>query len=375
MLSVRRHGPLLLLLVGILLVLVGCRSEPPARIVGFPQYEGTVKSGGLTWFGKLIVAGGCLRVTYPSSNNPQSSALVVWPSNFTLSVKGNSVQIIDGAGLIAARVGDDVSYSGYGTKDIGNIALQQPLPAGCPGPYRIVGDRFRAVGSDEPTVVSIPGSTLFFPRQKSIRTAGGVLMDALKGGELILDGDCLRVGALPYRNRKNNPNPTVVWPAGFTPHIEDGVVHIRDGAGRTIARVGDEIYMGGGGAGINHKVTDSARCPGKYWIAHNVRHPSKFEVIVENRSEDAVVVYVSGRRLGSKDEDEIIEGCSTKRFGPKSWFAPKPTRDLRVSVYDSHGVDRRQILETRVSPKFPEDSSDVWYVEVVVPGAADDECQ
>ena len=37
------------------------------------------------------------------------------PSNFTLSVKGNSVQIIDGAGLIAARVGDDVSYSGYGT--------------------------------------------------------------------------------------------------------------------------------------------------------------------------------------------------------------------------------------------------------------------
>ena len=40
MLSVRRHGPLILLLVGILLVLVGCRSEPPARIVGFPQYEG-----------------------------------------------------------------------------------------------------------------------------------------------------------------------------------------------------------------------------------------------------------------------------------------------------------------------------------------------
>ena len=372
MMSVRRHGPLLLLLVGVLLILD--LNQPP-RVVGFPQYEGTVKSGGFTRFGKLIVAGGCLRVTYPYSNNPQASALLVWPSNFTLSVKGNSVQIIDGAGLIAARVGDDVSYRGYGAKDIGTLALQEPPRAGCPGPYRIVGDWFRAIGPDEPTVVSIPGSTLFFPRQKSIRTVGGVLMDALKGGELILDGDCLRVGALPYRNRKNNPNPTVVWPAGFTPHIEDGVVHIRDGAGRTIARVGDEIYMGGGGAGINHKVTDSARCPGKYWIAHNVRHPSKFEVIVENRSEDAVVVYVSGRRLGSKDEDEIIEGCSTKRFGPKSWFAPKPTRDLRVSVYDSHGVGRRHILETMVSPKFPEDSSDVWYVEVVVPGAADDECQ
>ena len=105
------------------------------------------------------------------------------------------------------------------------------------------------------------------------------------------------------------------------------------------------------------------------------RHPSKYEVIVENRTKDAVVVYVSGRRLGSKDEDEIIEGCSTKRFGPKSWFAPKPTRDLRVSVYDSHGVDRRHILETKASPQFPQESSDDWYVEVVVPGATDDECQ
>ena len=88
-----------------------------------------------------------------------------------------------------------------------------------------------------------------------------------------------------------------------------------------------------------------------------------------------MVVWVSGRRLGSKDEDEIIEGCSTKRFGPKPWFGPTPMGKLSVSVYDSHGVGRRHILETMVSPKFPEDSSDVWYVEVVVPGAADDECQ
>ena len=328
-------------------------------------------------FGELIVVDGCLRVRrYPDRVDPNSyyqpssaALLLVWPANFTLSAKGNSVQIIDGAGLIAARVGDDVSYSGYGTKDIGNIALQQPLPAGCPGPYRIVGDRFRAVGSDEPTVVSIPGSTLFFPRQKSIRTAGWVLMDAENGGELVLDGDCLRVGT------PQNPNRTVVWPAGFTPYIEDGVVHIRDGAGRTIARVGDEIYMGGGRTAVNPQGTDSERCPGKYWIAGSVRHPSKYEVIVENRRKDAVVVYVSGGRLGSKDEDEIIEGCSTKRFGPKSWFAPKPTRDLRVSVYDSHGVDRRHILETMASPQFPQESSDYWYVEVVVPGATDDECR
>ena len=68
MLSVTRHGPLLLLLVGILLIL-DC-NQPP-RVVGFPQYEGPVKSGGFTRLGKLIVAGGCLRLSYPDSNNPQ----------------------------------------------------------------------------------------------------------------------------------------------------------------------------------------------------------------------------------------------------------------------------------------------------------------
>ena len=88
---------------------------------------------------------GCLRVTLSTApTTPNSSALVVWPSNFTLSAKGNSIQIIDGTGLVAARVGDDVRYSGYGTKEIGDLELRQPLPEGCPGPYRIVGDRVQS---------------------------------------------------------------------------------------------------------------------------------------------------------------------------------------------------------------------------------------
>ncbi len=269
MLSVTRHGPLLLLLVGILLVLVGCRSEPPARIVGFPQYDGQVKSRELPVLGELIMIDGCLRVRYHGSSNPDISSLLVWPSNYTLSAKGDSIQIIDGAGLVAARVGDDVRVSGYPTNDLGNLELRQPLPHGCPGPYWIVAEGFRAVGPDEPTVVSIPGSTLFFLRQKSI--GGGddrVQWDALKSGELVLDGDCLRIGTLPYRDQ--NPNQIVVWPPGFTPHIEDGVVHIRNGGGRTIARVGDVIEMGGGGTSIEPKGADPKRCPGKYWIANNV---------------------------------------------------------------------------------------------------------
>ena len=406
MMSVVRHAAWPLLLVGIVLTLAcnqpasdqAANNQPasdqqvsnqPAQIVGFPQYEGAPMLPEGSKFGELIVVDGCLRLRrYPDPNYPDPdqnpvSLLLIWPENFTLTTKSDSVQIIDGAGLIAARVGDDVRFSGHGVcsegwcgiTDIGEIDLRQPLPEGCPGPYWIVGEEVSAVDPDEPTVVSIPGSTLFFPRQKSVKGPRAV-MTALNGGELILDGDCLRVGRMNDRYA----DPAIVWPAGFTPHIEDGVVQVRDGAGRTIARVGDELYMGGGEVSASfvselYYPGKSEKCPGKFWIGDNVRHPSKYEVIVENRSKDAVVVYVSGRRLGSKNEEEIIEGCSTKRFGPNSWFAPKPVRDMRVSVYDSHGVDRRHILDTKASPQFPQESSDYWYVEVVVPGATDDECQ
>ena len=403
-----------LIAVAILLLVVACGQESstslvatptslaatptsPPRIVGFPQYEGAPTLPEGSKFGELIVVDGCLRLRrYPDPNHPDQTPvplLLVWPENFRLSTKGDSIQIIDGAGLIAARVGDDVRFSGHGVcsegwcglTDIGEIDLLQPLPEGCPGPYWIVGEEVSSVGPDEPTVVSIPGSTLFFPRQKSIKAAGVERMTALIGGELLLDGDCLRVGRMNDRY----PDPAIVWPAGFAPHIEDGVVRVRNGAGRTVARVGDEIGMGGGEVSASF-VSElyypgmSERCPGKFWIAGSVRHPSKYEIIVENRRKDAVAVYIDKSRLGSKFDislqDEIIEGCSTKRFGPRSWFAPKPTRDMHIEVYDIyHGrggalIHGAPVLTTKVPPRFREDSSDDWYLEVVVPGDADDEC-
>ena len=202
MMSVARYAAWPLLLVGIILTLA-CNqpasdqaannqpaskepaSDQPTRIVGFPQYEGAPTLPEGSKFGELIVVDGCLRLRrYSDPNHPDQTPvplLLVWPENFRLSTKGDSAQIIDGAGLIAARVGDDVRFSGHGVcsegwcgiTDIGEIDLLQPLPEGCPGPYWVVGEEVSSVGPDEPTVVSIPGSTLFFPRQKSIKAAEG----------------------------------------------------------------------------------------------------------------------------------------------------------------------------------------------------------
>ncbi len=110
---------------------------------------------------------------------------------------------------------------------------------------------------------SVPG--VFFAAQRP----GGAYMTSEIRGELLLDGDgCLRVRSAGGRD-------AVVWPAGFEPDIGGGEVRVLDGEGRTVARVGGAVYMGGGETGIsdNGAVDDRTerelreRCPGPYWIA------------------------------------------------------------------------------------------------------------
>ena len=120
-----------------------------------------------------------------------------------------------------------------------------------------------------------------------------------------------------------------------------------------------------------------------------------YELIIENRSKDAVIVFVQDRSMLDW-EDENVEGCSTKSFGG-FWFGPGQV--VEVEVRD---IDGLTILTTEASPKLREGSSakfeasDIdglgvltteeslnsqqggsgdWYLGVVVPGTTDDECQ
>ena len=96
-----------------------------------------------------------------------------------------------------------------------------------------------------------------------------------------------------------------------------------------------------------------------------------YQVIVENRSKDAVFVYVDGGGPGLDVEDEIVEGCSTRNLG-QIWFRPG-----HVVQGDVRGIDGQHILTIEESPKlheFRQGYYSDWYLEVVVPGASDDEC-
>ena len=261
-----------------LVALVACDSGAEGQI-HFPthQYPPLTNWGTDYIFGELMLVNGCLRLSYmdPSrKENTTEGVLVVWPAGFRLNRNTTPAQVINTTGLIAARIGDNARISGAWSEDprpawmpppptrTGIVPYEVPdtatlakeLPEECPGPYWIVGDEVSALGPDEPLEISPPYSTLYFPRSKT-RLGPYMHFDALLEGQLVLDGDCLRLqnehGHIPYE--------VVIWPPGFAPHLENEEVQIRNGGQRTIARVGDKLGLGGagGGAGSNGRCSDS----------------------------------------------------------------------------------------------------------------------
>ena len=263
-------------------------------VAHFPQHEEPLRTdrGNEYFFGELMARDGCLRLDYSTGYFEGLTLLLVWPPGFSVSVEDGPVRVLDEAGSMVAKLGDGVRFSG---RSIGDSVWpvyadepgpdqpqarlrwqeqlkewqqverewQQRLSVDCPGPFLMVGDEVTVVVPDEPTVISIPGSTLVFPRRKSIQGPKESHLLA-NTGELVLDGDCLRLGHGNERAR----GALIEWPAGFAPYIEGGEVEIRNGAGRTMARVGDSIRVVGQRGRDEHNPY-SAKCPGGLWYVES----------------------------------------------------------------------------------------------------------
>ena len=123
--------------------LSGTSVAPPAPApVFFPKQAPVVgpREVMLALFeGQLVVVDRCLRVNDSGSS---TSYLLVWPPEYTVRGAANPIQVLDGAGQVAARVGEQVRVSGGEIKSVRYLdeQVRQTLPADCAGPYWIVGD-------------------------------------------------------------------------------------------------------------------------------------------------------------------------------------------------------------------------------------------
>ena len=236
--------------------------DPEGPEVFFPQHGAPLGTddGGSYWAGLLILDEGCLRVEVPPDvNGPGGSSLLIWPSGYTLSAEDRVVRVADDNGRIAAHVGDHIrlSRATISYKEAQDQGLLRNMSEDCAGPHFLVGDEVTAFDPEnELGELRLSDPDVFFPRQRTVIATFRDQMLAEGGGELVLDGQCLRL----------NGRTTVIWPAGFKPHVHQGVVQVRNGAGQVIAQVGDKLSMGGG----YFSRDEDWECPGGVFAAHSI---------------------------------------------------------------------------------------------------------
>ena len=205
--------------------------------------------------GRLQVYRGCIYI--------RNGTIPVWPSDFSLRVEDDLVQVLNESGNVAGVDGEEAFLAGYEVRadDPAGRKISATLPLACPpGNFWIVGDEIGDLKEQAGRlVVPLEGSSLIFPRQSP-----GLWRDDLSlstGGDLLHEGDCLRV---------NDPEShMIVWPPLFTPHMRSGVVEIRDGDGLTVARVGDTLELTGFGSELM-RPHYADTCPGTYWIVGRI---------------------------------------------------------------------------------------------------------
>lgn len=251
-------------------------NNKPASDVDFPRHDappGTDR-GGEYFAGQLILRDGCLLGEVSSkydANDPGPWSLI-WPSGFTLETEAETVRVVDELGRVVAQVGDYVrlSRAAFTFPEAAERELVRGLSEDCTEPYFLVGDEVSAFDPrNEATELSLSEPDVVFFRQRTTVARYQTMMMAAGVGELILDGQCLRLKSSSPREYW----PTIIWPAGFTPHVNEGVVEIRNGAGRLVAQVGDQIA---GGGGFFDRA--SGDCSGPVWRANKMKTLPDVEV-------------------------------------------------------------------------------------------------
>ena len=225
---------------------------PAPTVNAFPLHSEPLATDWGLWhkMGELVLESGCLRILEDPDLSDRDdfvpSFLPVWPEGFSWTGTEDSVAVIDRSGQVVAQVGDYVRLSGDGIHSERHRGkrIAESLANDCEGPFYLVGDDVTVIESDEPEMVQVADSDIYIRRQKTKQRGYTPLPDTADGygyasEPLLLENDCV---VIPYRD---GDRYVPIWPAGFTGHMEDGVLEVRNGGGRKIVRIGERLSIRG----------------------------------------------------------------------------------------------------------------------------------
>ena len=323
--EVERHLLMIAPLLAVLMFLGTCGVQE--HVVAFPTHVEALPTAWAhhDFIGvELVVKDGCL-----TGRGPSPSYLLIWPDGFTLDSTGNLLRISSRSGSTVATVGDKVRLSGRAVEADSDLQreISRHLKGRCEGPYYLVGDDV-AVVNDESEVVSVPGTSIYFPRRKTVMTRTHGLFDTGEGHSpqfvLQLQGDCLVI--------EDGENYVVRWPAGFYPSVDDsGAVEVKNGGGETIARTGDKLRFRGG----RHHGIDIPECDAfGMWFVNDIRNADLPVVIT--RHEETPGEPLNGRINGYV---EIHNGCLYVRGHILVWPSDYSLREPDDNPYIVNGAE------------------------------------
>ena len=257
MLAKIRTFVLLALLVG---SVAGCASPG----LSLPTHGGVDAGVGMTgvFSGILQRDGSCLMMGALSGEVAEGvgSVLPVWSDGYRVVFSDAGLGLAHPDGFVVARLGERVEVRGHlsagaGVGDAG-IWWSGGEVAECGGMFLLV----------EEAVLLVPGDRgpgfggVLFPRSLD-EVESNVSLTALLVGVLSVRDGCLRVV-----RESSYEGPVVVWPADARLAAVDGVLEVLGGDGRLLARVGDEVSVGGG-VPFGRQFDGGSGCDGSGWHA------------------------------------------------------------------------------------------------------------
>ncbi len=342
---------------------------PTFSVTALPRHHAPLGTdrGGEYFAAQLILKEGCLRaeVSPQYDANDPGSWLLIWPSGFTLETVPETVRVVNDLGRAVAQVGDHIRLSRATAtfQQATEQGLIEGLSEDCAEPYFLVGDEVTAFDpGSEATELRLADPDVVFLRAKTMISRHRALMAAAGVGELILDGQCLRL-------KDSSPReywPTIIWPAGFTPHVNEGVVEIRSGAGRVVAQVEDQIA--GGGGFLDRSGGD---CSGPVWWANKMKTLPDVEVYFPKQDgtlapEDGMELFSGKLILWEKClqvaddvilvKDRVYAGISPLIIWPPDFALS--TEDGVVEIVDGTGS-----VVARVGDEVEFDAFNLTYAE------------